>query len=114
MTEVTYGFVDENNILRETAVFIEGDVETLERVKNEYGMNAYYKMNLEKELAALGEAYWSGTRFLLPSPYPSWIWDEENNTWTWPVPLPEFDPENPKHYTWDEETISWIEISIPE
>ena len=36
MSEVTYGFVDEENILFATAIFIDGDTETIERVKNQF------------------------------------------------------------------------------
>lgn len=107
MNEVTYGFVDENNILRSTAIFVDGDIETIERVKTEFNAYAYYKMDLEKELALIDMAYWSGTRFLLPSPFPSWVFNEEINNWEAPVPLPEFDPEDPKYYVWDEDSLSW-------
>ena len=106
MSEVTYGFVDEENILFATAIFIDGDTETIERVKNQFSASACYKMNLEKELALFGEAYWNGSRFLLPSPYPSWIFNEDLNAWIAPVPY----PENDLDYFWDEETTSWLEI----
>jgi hypothetical protein len=111
MSEVTYGFVDENNILFATAIFVDGDTETIDRVKNEYSASACYKMDLEKELALFGTAYWNGSRFLLPSPYPSWIFDEELNDWVAPVPQPEFDPENPVLYVWNEEILNWEEVS---
>lgn len=81
MSEVTYGFVDENNILLNAAVFIEGDVETVERVKNEYKANAYYLMDLTKELVLPGEAYWNGKRFIWPSPNPNYVWSEDVNNW---------------------------------
>lgn len=107
MNEVTYGFVDENNILTSTAVFIDGDTETIERVKNEFNAHACYKMDLEKELALLGSAYWNGSRFLWPSPYPSWVFNYEINDWEAPVAPPAFDPEDPKVYLWDEKSLSW-------
>jgi hypothetical protein len=112
MSEVTYGFVDADGILQNTAVFIDGDTVTLERVKEEFSAHAYYKMNLEKELALLGIAYWGGSRFLLPSPYPSWVFNEEINEWEAPVAKPAFDEEDPKYYTWDEATVSWVEVEV--
>jgi hypothetical protein len=49
-------------------------------------------------------------RFLRAKPYPSWILDEEDN-WQSPIPHPiQEDKENPKHYNWNEETTSWIEV----
>jgi hypothetical protein len=110
MSEVTYGFVDENNILFATAVFVDGDTETIERVKNEYSASACHKMDLEKELDLFGTTYWNGFRFVLPSPYPSWIFNEEINDWEAPIPMPTFDPEDPKYYVWNEATTLWIEV----
>ena len=108
MNEVTYGFVDENDILFATAVFVDEDTETIERVKNEYSASACYKMNLEKELALFGVAYWNGTRFLMPSPYQSWIFNEELNGWEAPVPYPIIEEGSNEIYTWDENTTSWL------
>ena len=114
MSEVTYGFVDENNILFATAIFIDGDIETIDRVKNEYSASACYKMDLNKELALLGTAYWNGSRFLLPSPYPSWTFDEELNGWKAPIDPPTFDVNNPKYYIWNESILNWEEIQVSE
>ena len=49
------------------------------------------------------------SKFIKRQPYPSWVRDGESD-WKPPVDLPEIDPENPKLYTWDEPTISWIEV----
>lgn len=38
-------------------------------------------------------------------PYPSWIWN--GTTWESPVNY----PEDGKIYTWDEDTISWVEFN---
>lgn len=108
MNEITYGFVDSNNILIQTAVCIENDIETLDRVKNEFSAFNYYKMNLEKELSLLNISYWTGTRFCLPSPYPSWLFDEDLNEWKAPVPYPTIEEGSDEIYTWDENTTSWL------
>jgi len=54
-----------------------------------------------------------GTRvggvFIPRKPYPSWMLNA-NNEWEAPVACPELDIENPKYYTWNESTTSWIEI----
>jgi hypothetical protein len=60
------------------------------------------------ERAEIGGTYVSGV-FIPRKPYPSWVLNADN-TWEAPVSAPEFDPENPKNYTWNEETTSWIEV----
>ena len=59
------------------------------------------------EPAEPGGTYVDGV-FIQRKPYASWILNA-NNQWEAPVVYPEFDLENPKYYTWNEETISWIE-----
>ena len=60
------------------------------------------------ENAETGGTYVDGV-FINRKPYPSWVLNE-NKIWTTPIPYPEFDEENPKLYTWDESTTSWIEV----
>ena len=45
--------------------------------------------------------------FLHPKPFPSYIFNESKATWDAPAPYPSDD----KLYTWDEETLSWIEVT---
>ena len=45
--------------------------------------------------------------FYRPQPYPSFTLNETTCTWESPVPYPDDD----KEYDWDEETLSWIEIT---
>jgi hypothetical protein len=45
--------------------------------------------------------------FYAPQPYPSWTISAP--TWTWEAPVPY--PTDGKTYTWDEPTISWIEVA---
>ena len=59
------------------------------------------------EPAEPGGTYVSGV-FIPRKPYASWVLNA-NNVWEAPVAQPEFDPENPVYYTWDESTTSWIE-----
>lgn len=60
-----------------------------------------------------GAAYIGGDmfddRFRMPKPYLSWVWDSEAGSWIAPVPY----PEGGNGYTWDEETVSWVEIPAP-
>jgi|688.fasta_scaffold674039_2 hypothetical protein len=59
------------------------------------------------EPAEIDGTYING-KFIKKQPYPSWVREGES-FWTAPVEYPEVDPENIKHYTWDEETVSWVE-----
>ena len=65
---------------------------------------------LRKNYAGIGFTY-DSTRdaFIPPTPYTSWILNEDTCLWEAPTPMPTDD----KSYKWDEETISWLEISIP-
>jgi len=61
----------------------------------------------ETDRAEAGGTYVGGV-FIPRKPYPSWVLNA-NNSWEAPVAYPAFDEENPKYYTWDESTTSWIE-----
>jgi hypothetical protein len=49
--------------------------------------------------------------FYARQPYPSWVWNSFDFTWSSPIPYPADagtgDP--PKRYSWDEATTSWVE-----
>jgi hypothetical protein len=45
--------------------------------------------------------------FYAEQPYASWILN--NITWTWEAPIPY--PTDEKQYTWNEATISWVEVT---
>ena len=47
--------------------------------------------------------------FYAPQPYPSWILNTSTYLWEAPVPY----PNDGKSYTWDEATLSWVEIPTP-
>jgi hypothetical protein len=61
---------------------------------------------LHKNYAGIGYE-WDGVGFSAPQPYPSWIKDEETYLWNAPTPM----PTDGKLYSWDEETLSWLEIT---
>jgi len=60
------------------------------------------------ELVEVGGTYLNG-KFVRRKPYDSWVTDGDAS-WLPPVDPPAEDLENPKHYTWNEETISWVEV----
>ena len=67
-----------------------------------------YNGTIRKNYAGIGFIYdpvndW----FQAPQPFNSWTLDE-NAQWQPPVAY----PTNEKLYTWDEETLSWVEVTI--
>jgi hypothetical protein len=106
LNEVTYGFVDENNIIINHGIFVKDDLETVERVRLEYGASAAYEVkDLSKEILAIGINYWNGSRFIHPCPdaLNGFIFDDESNSWISPIPY----PEDGKSYQWDPITQSY-------
>jgi len=63
-------------------------------------------ISLRKNYAGVGYTYNKELdAFIPPKPFASWILDEETCLWNAPTAYPEDD----KNYTWNEETLSWIE-----
>ena len=66
---------------------------------------------LRMNYAGIGFTYDSERdAFIPPKPFDSWLLNESTCLWEAPVPY----PEGEKIYTWDEETISWVEIKLKE
>jgi hypothetical protein len=63
---------------------------------------------LRKNYAGIGYVYDADRdAFYAPSPYPSWVLDEDTCTWEAPVAY----PNDGLMYKWDEATLTWIEIT---
>jgi hypothetical protein len=62
---------------------------------------------IHKNYAGLGYTF-DGVGFAAPEPYPSWTKNEETYLWEAPTPMPVDD----KIYRWDEETTSWVELTL--
>jgi hypothetical protein len=110
-----YAFLDENNIVTEVIV---GKDETdmsqdweqfYGEIRNQVCKRTSYNGNIRKNYAGIGYTY-DGTldAFIPPKPYPSWTLVEETCLWTAPTPMPIDD----KRYSWDESTLTWVEISL--
>lgn len=62
---------------------------------------------LRKNYAGIGYSYdVQRDAFIPPQPYASWLLDEDTCLWNAPTPMPIDD----KKYTWDEPTLSWVEV----
>jgi hypothetical protein len=68
-----------------------------------------YNGNIRKNYAGIGFTY-DETRdaFIAPTPFPSWILDENTCQWEAPIPYPEVVEGSTERYTWDEATVQWV------
>lgn len=116
-----FAHIDENNIVTQVIVaeqdFINsGAVGDPSRwIQTSYNTFAGEHKNggtpLRKNYAGIGYSYdASRDAFIPPKPYNSWIVNETTCLWEAPTPM----PTDGKMYDWNENTLSWDEIVIPE
>ena len=111
-----YAFLDENNIVTEVIVGID-ETELIEGLDTEtwYGnfrgqtcKRTSYNGNIRKNYAGIGYTYDPvADHFFAPQPYLSWTLDADAK-WQAPTPMPVVEG---KFFTWDEPTLSWVEIN---
>jgi hypothetical protein len=90
-----------------------GDVYKQTSYNTHGGVHALGGTPFRKNYAGLGYIYDAGRdAFIPPKPYASWLLNEDTCLWDSPVPYPTDvgTEENPKRYSWDEATTSWILI----
>jgi hypothetical protein len=68
------------------------------------GVHSSGKLPIHKNYAGIGYTF-DGVGFAAPQPFASWILNPQSYLWEAPTPMPQDD----KHYTWDEDSLSWIE-----
>jgi len=109
-----YAFLDENNVVTEVITGID-ETELIEGLDTEtwYGnfrgqtcKRTSYNNNIRKQYAGIGYTYDAvNDVFISPQPYPSWSLDQ-NFDWQPPTPMP-----TEGRWYWDEDSLSWIEIT---
>ncbi len=63
---------------------------------------------LRKNYAGVGYTYDSvRDAFIPPQPYASWLLNEDTCLWDSPIAY----PDDGLNYSWDEETLAWIEVT---
>jgi len=111
--------IDENNVVQQVIVVANKDtsdangneVESIGVAfcQNLLGGNwkqTSYNGNIRKNYAGIGYTYDAALdAFVAPQPYASWVLDEDAK-WQAPVPM----PDDGKMYSWDEATLSWVEV----
>jgi hypothetical protein len=78
---------------------------------NTYGGQHPEGRPLRKNYAGIGYTYdVDRDAFIAPSPFPSWVLDEDTCLWN----APTAHPDDGKVYYWDEATLAWVEVALPE
>ena len=112
--------IDENNIVQQVIVVhnnelldengVEQESRGVQFCKSLLGGNwvqTSYNASFRKNYAGQGYTYDSvRDAFISPKPYNSWVLNEDTCNWESPAPY----PSDGKLYTWDEDTVSWIEV----
>jgi hypothetical protein len=96
------------DVYKQTSYNTRGGVHYTDGVPSEDQTKAF-----RKNYAGLGYTYDAGRDAFIPQkPYASWVLNEDTCLWDAPVAMPEDagTGEPPKRYTWDEDTISWVEV----
>jgi hypothetical protein len=116
--------LDENNIVTQVIVVSNNELLDENGVEQESKGIAFcqsllggnwkqtsYNGNMRKNYAGIGFTY-DATRdaFISPSPFNSWVLNEDTCRWESPTPM----PTDGKMYSWDENTVSWVEVVIEE
>jgi hypothetical protein len=106
--------VDENNIVTRVLVTDNNDPNGDEGyqwlVDNLGGtwIKTSYNGNIRKNYAGIGYTYDEKLdAFVPPKPFASWKLNKKTAQWGAPTPM----PEDGKIYTWDETSVSWIEMT---
>lgn len=116
--------LDENNVVTQVIV-VANDELLLDGVENETKgimfcksllgddtrwVQTSYNGNIRKNYAGIGYTYDPvADHFFAPQPFPSWTLDADAK-WQAPTPYP---TEEGKFFTWDEPTLSWVEVVLP-
>jgi hypothetical protein len=84
-----------------------GDVYKQTSYNTHGGVHALGGTPLRKNYAGIGYAYDAERdAFIPPKPYSSWLLDDDTCLWQPPTPY----PDDGGMYTWDEDTLTWVEV----
>jgi hypothetical protein len=108
--KVENGIVVQVNVVEDEFIQANPNRYTGEWVKTSYntfgGVHRLDGEPLNKNYAGIGFT-WDGVGFAAPKPFESWTLNPDSYLWEAPTPK----PEDGKLYTWDETTLSWLEIA---
>lgn len=108
--------IDSNNIvIRVLAVANEYEEVAQDYLSNQLGLGGTwiqtsYNKNFRAKFAGIGDVYDESDDTFKPSkPYDSWTWN--HISWEWNAPVEH--PNDGKWYDWDEDSLSWVEVTLP-
>jgi hypothetical protein len=117
MTLYNYALI-KDGIVENILVFEDPTVELLEHFKNNFGCDLIIDVTdtdgTDNAFASPGGLYSEESGFIPLKPYPSWIYNPEDKTYSPPTPNPATpeDVQNNKDYVWNEELISWTQVDL--
>ena len=102
--------LDSNNIVLRVIVVADEHEDDGENWCNNFAGGTWkqtsYNNNIRKQYAGIGMIYnATKDKFILPQPYASWALDS-NDDWQAPTARPDDD----KIYSWDEDSLAWLEV----
>lgn len=101
-----HAFIKDGVVL-EVLLFEDHDSTLLNQVAEHLGATKFVSCC---EVGILSKGFLEiNSKFYPPKPYSSWIPDETLNSWIAPVEY----PNDENDYIWDEDSVSWILISLP-
>ena len=102
--------LDSNNIV-ENVIVAEQDFINSGAVGDAFlWVQTSYNGNFRGKYATIGDTWDKvNERFVSPQPYNSWLLDEDTCLWQAPTAYPEGDA----MYTWNEDTLAWVEVTDP-
>jgi len=104
---------NDNVVLRVLVVSNEEESRGQDFLANDLGLGGKwiqtsYSNSFRFRFAGIGSIYLEAEDlFVPPKPFLSWVLNQE--TWDWESPAPY--PDDEKMYTWNEPTLSWVEIT---
>lgn len=116
--------LDANNVVLRVVVVGNADTSDANGVEKEHIGAAFceklfggvwkqtsYNGNMRKRYAGIGYTFNAELdAFVPPKPFASWVLNNTTADWEAPVPMP---VEEGKTFTWNEETVSWVEVVPP-
>jgi hypothetical protein len=115
--------LDKNNVVTQVIVVANKDCSDANGVEKEsigiafcerlFGGNwkqTSYNGTIRKNYAGIGYTYNADIdAFVPPKPFASWVLNNDTAQWDAPVAM----PKDGKHYAWNEDTTSWVELEMP-
>jgi hypothetical protein len=100
---------DEDNGKEDELTARTGDVYKQTSYNTRGGVHSNGGTPFRKNYAGIGYTYDSQRdAFIPPKPFNSWVLNETTCRWDAPVSM----PIDNKMYTWDENTVNWVEVTV--